>query len=134
MATRIVQDARAGRRAFRSEMGRIPIEWRLDDRRLGALPTDLDVERAALLRRLRGDVARADRNAERWAHCPATHDTARLASDKHGVPVPRDVFVRHRETDELLLHTIRFLLVEHRAADELALLQLDQPREVRLER
>src|SRR5436190_7553055 len=100
MATRIVQDARAVRGAFRSEMGRILIERRLDDGRLGALPADLDVKRAPLLRRLRRDVARADRNAERWAHSPAAHKTARRIANEHGIAMPSDVLVRHREPDE----------------------------------
>src|SRR5436305_14515243 len=98
-------------------MGRILIEWRLDDGRLGAFSTDLYVERGSFFRCFSRDVARADRDAEGGTHRAAADDAARLPSHKHCIAMTRDVFVSHREADELLFHTVRFLLVEHRTTD-----------------
>src|SRR5437868_1531060 len=115
-------------------MRRILIEWRFDDRSWNALSADLDLERVSLLRSLGRQIARADRNAERGAHGAAAHHATRLVAVEHGITVAGDVAIAQREADEFFLDAGRLLLVERRAADELSLLELHEPVEIRLER
>src|SRR4029079_17501333 len=103
------------------------IERGLGDRRGDPFSSNLDLEDRTLLGKLGRDICRSDRDAKCRAQRAAADDTARLIAGEDGVSVSRNVALRQREPDELLLHAVRFLIVEHWLADEIPLLELDQP-------
>src|SRR5258705_3586798 len=116
-----------------SEMGRVLVEGRLDDRGGETLAADLDLEGRPFLRASEREIRRADGDSECGAHRATPHLAARRAVVVHRVAVPREAALAHRETDEAARETALLLRDERIAADEVALVQLHEPGESRLE-
>src|SRR3982751_6142825 len=114
-------------------MGRVLVERRLDDRRGETLAADLDLERRPFFRSGQREIGRADRHAQRGTHRPTPHLAARRAAVEHRIAMAREAALSHREADEAARETTLLLRDERVAADEVALAELDEPGESRLE-
>src|SRR5439155_9370266 len=95
---------------------------------------DSDLEPRILLRQLGRDPGEADRPADLRAPARARHATGRPAVDDDLTALERDDAVRHLEAHEPLAIAAFLDLLERPLADEVVLVDLDDPRHVRAQR
>src|SRR5690606_35600728 len=114
--------------------GAFLVERRTHDFGGRRLVTDHDLDGGARLRCFGRDVCHADTLPRGRADDAARHDTARLTVDAHAVAVPREAALLHHEADAFLPAAAPLQLRERAPADEVALVELDDPAEARLER
>src|SRR3954466_15542778 len=101
VASEMVRTAtRIGAPRAASEMGRVLVEGRFDDRGGKTLAPDLDLEARPFLGAGEREVGGADGNAEGGTHRAAAHLAARCALVEHRVAVPRKAALGHRKADQ----------------------------------
>src|SRR5262249_44872486 len=109
------------------------VERRLDDPRARLAPADVHGELLADVAGGRRQQREPDGPAERGG-MRAGRDDAGAGGGLRGVAVPRDPAIAHLEADEPARDSLGLLLLERAAAEEIALLHLDDPAQVRLPR
>src|SRR5207302_5081288 len=95
---------------------------------------DADLERGVLLRELRGEPGETDRSPELLAPTGARDASARASGPHHLAALGRHRPVCHLEADEQLARAALLRVFERPLADEVVLLELDDPGHVRVER